>query len=209
MGAWWSPWQLEIITKPPRPSSTQPWAILHQRSAFSPGKHYFCNQLSSFGTPPPKSFPSNDYVIYEPPLGKLVSAKWSHRVEYYKERQHAKTQNVISPGTVAPTTFLPSSWISTDVAWRKCFTLNRASVMLCNWGMCYAIVGNKKYELNNPGIIVTKNGVIVYNHALWARSEENRGNHSDTPFSLQNKIIQPNHAYCLLVSCPNRFLGLI
>ena len=148
---------------------------------------------------PPQSFPSNDYVIYEPPLGKLVSAKWSHRVEYNKERQHAKTQNVISPGTVAPTTFLPSSWISTDVAWRKCFTLNRASVMLCNWGMCYAIVGNKKYELNNPGIIVTKNGVIVYNHALWARSEENRGNHSDTPFSLQNKIIQPNHAYCLPV----------
>ena len=116
-----------------------------------------------------------------------------------------KHKKVISPGTFAPTTFLPSSWISTDVAWLNCFTLNRASVMLCNREMCYAIVGNKKYELNNPGIIVTKNGVIVYNHALWARSEENRGNHSDTPFSLQNKIIQPNHAYCLLDSCPARF----
>ena len=71
--------------------------------------------------------------------------------------------------------------------------------MLCNWEMCYAIVGNKKYELNNPGIIVTKNGVIVYNHALWVRAKQNRGKDSDTPFSLKNKIIQPNHAYCLLV----------
>ena len=78
--------------------------------------------------------------------------------------------------------------------------------MLCNWEMCYAIVGNKKYELNNPGIIVTKNGVIVYNHALWVRAKQNRGKDSDTPFSLKNKIIQPNHAYCLLVSCPTIFL---
>ena len=78
--------------------------------------------------------------------------------------------------------------------------------MLCNWEMCYAIVGNKKYELNNPGIIVTKNGVIVYNHALWVRAKQNRGKDSDTPFSLKNKIIQPNHAYCLLVSCLTIFL---